>query len=147
MKIKCTGEYKPKVATDGSAGIDLYNNDRDFIILEGETYKINTKTSVEIPQGYVGLVIVRSGLGFKGLDLINSVGVIDSDYRGEVGAKVILHPNNNSPMPSTNAIEIRKGERFAQLVIVPYYKANLEFVDELTDTERGDGGFGSTGTL
>lgn len=147
MKIKCTGEYKPKVATDGAAGIDLYNNDRDFIVSEGQSHKINTKTSVEIPKGYVGLVIVRSGLGFKGLDLINSVGVIDSDYRGEIAVKVILHSNNNKPMYDKNVMVIKKGERFAQLVIVPYYKANLEFVDELTDTERGDGGFGSTGTL
>lgn len=146
MKVKCTGEYKPHTPLDGSAGIDLYNNDKDITIYEGQSYKINTKTSMEIPAGYVGLVFPRSGLGFKGLDLINSVGVIDENYRGEIMVKVILHPKGHSTMYSRNSMTIKVGERFAQIVIVPYHTAKLNFVKELSETNRGTDGLGSSGT-
>lgn len=85
----------------------------------------------------VGLVIIRSGLGFKGLALINSIGVIDEDYRGDIGVKVINH--------GQEYIIIRPGDRVAQMVIVPYIQVPIEPVEELEETERGANGFGSTG--
>lgn len=144
LKIKCWGEHKPKIMTDGSAGIDLYNNGNDVIIdpllSKVPWWTVETKTAVEIPEGYVGLVFVRSGHGFKGLDLINSCGVIDSDYRGEIGLKFVYH--------CKAGMMLKAGDRVAQLVIVPYFKpTEIEYVDELTETERGANGFGSTDNL
>ena len=154
LKIKCTGEHKPTRGSTSAAGIDLYNNDAHVAWLPQLVYieednavhhfdadykiRIDTKTHVEIPEGYVGLVFPRSGLGSKGLRLANSTGVIDSDYRGPI--IVVLEFNGERPF------KLCKGERFAQLVIVPHYVYEMEFVDELSDTERGEDGFGSTGT-
>lgn len=137
LKVKCDGENKPKTATSGSAGIDLYNNGEDEIISSSGYVTVQTKISVEIPDGYVGLVFVRSGIGFRGLDLINSCGVIDSDYRGEIGLRFINH--------SQEPILLKRGDRVAQLVIVPYLQSEIELVDNLSTTERGQNGFGSTG--
>ena len=93
---------------------------------------------MEIPEGYVGLVYARSGIACKrGLAPANKVGVIDSDYRGEI--LVALH--NHSDLPQT----IERGERIAQIVITPYLAVQFEQADTLTDTARGEGGFGSTG--
>lgn len=128
----------PVVATGGSAGLDLYNNSgEEFIVESGETAVINTYTRVAIPEGYVGLVVIRSGHGFRGLNLINSVGVIDSDYRGAIKAKVMN--------TSKDTITIQKEERFAQMIIVPYLRANIINTEYLGDTERGENGFNSTG--
>lgn len=142
MKInyKYVGIYEePKMQTDGSAGIDLVNNsESSFVILPNESVVIPTGMFIEIPKGYVGLLFVRSSLGFKqDLTLSNAVGVIDSDYRGEIKAKIINHS------PLTRIIE--KGERFCQLVIVPYLTPELVKVDELEKTKRNIGGMGSTG--
>ena len=94
---------------------------------------------MEIPEGYMGLIFARSGIASKrGLAPANKVGVVDSDYRGEF--MVALH--NHSDEPQT----VDVGERVAQLVITPYMTAAFKQVDELSDTERNDGGFGSTGT-
>ena len=94
---------------------------------------------MEIPAGLVGLIYARSGLASKrGLAPANKVGVIDSDYRGEI--MVALH--NHSDAPQT----VAAGERVAQIVFAPYYTAEFNLVDELSDTVRGEGGFGSTGT-
>lgn len=142
MKInyKYVGIYEePKMQTNGSAGIDLVNNsENSFVISPNESVVIPTGMFIEIPKGYVGLLFVRSSLGFKqDLTLSNAVGVIDSDYRGEIKAKIINHS------PLTRIIE--KGERFCQLVIVPYLKPELVKVDELEKTKRNIGGMGSTG--
>lgn len=138
LNVKCTGKHKPKCMTVGSAGIDLYNNGQDVTVHGYGTYEVKTMTAFEIPEGYVGLVFVRSGLGWKGLDLINSCGVIDSDYRGNIGLKFINH--------TETPIELKNGDRVAQIVIVPYFKATeLNFVEELSETARGANGFGSTG--
>ena len=100
---------------------------------------INTGLAFAIPEGLVGLVVARSSLGTKrGLAPANKVGVIDSDYRGEV--RVVLH--NHSSEPQT----IENGERIAQMLFVPYYFAEFALVEELSTTARGEGGFGSTGT-
>jgi len=129
----------PTYATPLSAGADLYNlPERDIVIPPRETVLIHTGIAVEIPEGYCGLIFARSGLATKrGLAPANKVGVIDADYRGEI--MVALHNH------SDNAATIAAGERVAQMVIVPFLRAEYKEVGELSDTERGEGGFGSTG--
>lgn len=139
VKYRYVGNYeKPKKQTVGSAGIDLFNNtDKDIAIEPGEYAIISTGFFVEIPEGYVGLLFARGSLGFKyGCTLTNSVGVIDCDYRGEVMAR-ITNISQESHM-------IKAGERCVQLVIMPIL--DTEYIEEeLSDTERGISGFGSTG--
>ena len=131
------------VPTRGSAyaaGYDLHAHIKDGVqnIPAGQTLKIGTGICVEIPDGYFGAVFARSGLATKrGLRPANCVGVIDSDYRGEI--IVALHNDSDS------VASILDGDRIAQLVIIPYLPVVFNEVDKLTDTERGDGGFGSTG--
>ena len=130
----------PTYGSKYAAGADLYACiDSAVSIQPGETHLIPTGLSMELPEGYAGLIYARSGLASKkGLAPANKVGVIDSDYRGEV--LVALH--NHSLTDSA----IEPGERIAQLVITPYVMGVFEEVSELSDTERGAGGFGSTGT-
>lgn len=130
----------PTYGSDGAAGCDLYACISESIsVLPGETVKIPTGISLEIPDGYVGLVFPRSGLSTKkGLAPANKVGVIDADYRGEI--IVVIY--NQSKVEQI----IEPNERIAQLAIVPYIKAEFNEVDELSETTRGTGGFGSTGT-
>ena len=137
LKIKTDGQI-PAYATEHSAGIDLYcKSDKDIIIKAKETVKIHTGIFVEIPEGYFGAVYPRSSTGVKKhLMLANTVGVIDSDYRGEL---MIFFYNYGEEQV------IENGDRLAQLVIQPYLSCDIEKVDELSDSERGDGGFGSTG--
>ncbi len=130
----------PTYGTAYSAGADLYAlSDAPIAIEAHKTTLVHTGIAVEIPEGYCGLIFARSGLASKrGLAPANKVGVIDADYRGEV--MVALHNH-------TDAIQaIEAGERIAQLVIVPFLKCEFELVDELSDTVRGVGGFGSTGS-
>lgn len=130
----------PTYGTQYSAGADLYALlENDVTIKPSETVLIHTGISLEIPEGYAGLIYARSGLASKkGLAPANKVGVVDSDYRGEV--MVALHNHGNSEQTVSN------GERIAQLVIAPFLKAEFNICDELSDTVRGEGGFGSTGT-
>ena len=130
----------PTYGSDYSAGADLYACiEKDIEIKPNETVFVHTGLAFEIPAGLVGLVYARSGLACKkGLAPANKVGVIDSDYRGEV--MVALH--NHSKVPQT----VAAGERVAQLVITPYIPAEFVETEELSDTVRGVGGFGSTGT-
>lgn len=141
MKIKVDNQkYLPEVKTEFSAGADLkVKTEKDIVVKPNESAEIHTGVYLEIPKGYVGLLFVRSSFGKKGLMLKNSVGVIDSDYRGEVIAQVINTSKRDIVLVDT--------ERFAQIVVVPCLslKDNLEVVDELEETERGEGGFGSTG--
>ena len=129
----------PTYGSAYSAGADLYAiADEDITIMPGETVLIHTGLSMEIPVGYVGLIYARSGLASKkGLAPANKVGVIDSDYRGEF--MVALH--NHSTISHT----VSHGERIAQLVLMPYLAAEFVETDSLSDTDRGAGGFGSTG--
>ena len=129
----------PTYGSEYSAGADLYALiDGAVEILPHETVFIHTGISVEIPEGYCGLVFARSSMGAKrGLAPANKVGVIDADYRGEI--MVTLH--NHSEKLAT----VEQGERIAQLAIVPFLKAEFEESNELSDTVRGAGGFGSTG--
>lgn len=129
------------VPTRGSkyaAGADLYSAENDLYIEDRQTVMIGTGIAMEIPEGYVGLVYARSGLACKeGLAPANKVGVIDSDYRGEI--KVALY--NQSGQKKL----VKKGERIAQIVIVPFLAPEFTEVSELDETDRGEGGFGSTG--
>lgn len=129
----------PTYGTQYSAGADLYAClDSVITINPGETVFIPTGIAMEIPIGYAGFVYARSGLACKkGLAPANKVGVIDADYRGEI--MVALHNHSNI------ALDIDSNERIAQLVIAPFLTAQFEEVNELKDTVRGEGGFGSTG--
>ncbi len=130
----------PSYATDFAAGCDLYSSSGEKISFNpGETKLIKTGIAMEIPLGYAGLIYARSGLATKrGLAPANKVGVIDSDYRGEI--MVALHNHTNEVK------EIDPYERIAQLVITPYVKGLFNEVDDLNETKRGENGFGSTGT-
>lgn len=131
----------PFYGTEFSAGADLCAcMEQPIEILPGRTEFIKTGLAVEIPVGYVGLVYARSGLACKkGMAPANKVGVIDSDYRGEV--VIALH--NHSEQKAM----IKPGERVAQMVITPYVYAEYEEAEKLDETGRGQGGFGSTGRL
>ena len=130
----------PKYGSEFSAGADLYALlDGEVVILPNETKLIRTGLAMEIPVGYAGLIYARSGLATKrGLAPANKVGVIDSDYRGEL--MVALH--NHGTTPRT----VEPGDRVAQFLVMPVITAQFIEVDSLDETERGAGGFGSTGT-
>ena len=129
----------PTYGTDYSAGADLYMTDDTVTVAPHSTVMLHTGLSVEIPEGYCGLVFARSSMGAKrGLAPANKVGVIDSDYRGEIMVALLNH--------SDSAVTVGAGERIAQLVIMPYVAASFIECEDLSDTERGSGGFGSTGT-
>lgn len=140
LKIKKLDEraHIPTYGTVDSAGADLYAVlNEEISVNPGETIIISTGLAMAIPKGYVGLIYARSSLGTKkGLAPANKVGVIDSDYRGEI--KVVLYNQSN------NIQVISPQERIAQIVITPYIQVNFEETDELNETERGEGGFGST---
>ncbi len=133
------GASLPTYGTELAAGADLYAlTGADVVIAPHTTALVHTGLAVEIPEGYAGLIFARSGLATKrGLAPANKVGVIDADYRGEI--MVALHNHGDSEA------KIEGGERVAQLCIVPFLKAEFTLVDELSSTERGAGGFGSTG--
>lgn len=129
----------PTYGSEYAAGADLYACNTEKITIEShKTVLVPTGLSMEIPEGYAGLIYARSGIASKrGLAPANKVGVVDSDYRGEV--MVALH--NHSDIDA----EIDVNERIAQLVIAPFLKVEFNETNELSDTVRGEGGFGSTG--
>ncbi len=133
------GAQIPHYGSEGAAGADLHAcSDAEIQIQPGQTAFVPTGIAMEIPRGYAGLIYARSGLACKsGLAPANKVGVIDSDYRGEV--LVALH--NHSDQMRT----VAPGERIAQLVITPVLTPSFAVVDTLEDTQRSAGGFGSTG--
>lgn len=143
LKIKKVNENAiiPKRATGGSAGLDLCACiDEPLTILGGGTAVIPTGLAIELPnENYGAFVFARSGLSIKhGIGLLNSVGVVDSDYRGEIKIGVINQIQEE--------YTIMPGERIAQLVIMPVSNMPVQEVEEINDTVRGSGGFGSTGT-
>ena len=129
----------PKRATDGSAGYDLSACvEQPLTVAAGKRVLIPTGIAAALPENTVGLVFGRSGLGIKhGLVPSNAVGVIDSDYRGEISVGLSNH--------SESDYTIQPGERIAQLVILPVLTPDIEETEELSETERSSGGFGSTG--
>ena len=145
MEIKIQKLYEdaeiPTYGSALSAGMDLYAHlgEHEMLLIKPhETIKVGTGIAVEPPVGYFGAVFARSGLATKqGLRPANCVGICDWDYRGEY--IVALHNDSEEEK------EIRNGDRIAQLVFLPYIIGEIKVVDELSNTERGDGGFGSTG--
>ena len=133
----------PTYGTPFAAGADLYALPYgDIEIKSGETVLVHIGIALQIPDGYAGFIFARSGIATKrGLAPANKVGVIDSDYRGEI--KVALHNHNISG----EALSVESGERIAQISIVPYLKAEFEETDNLEETDRGEKGFGSTGAF
>ncbi len=130
----------PSYGTEFSAGADIYALlDEDSVTINpGETYLVHTGIAIEIPKGYAGFVFARSGLSTKkGLAPANKVGVIDCDYRGEIMTPLY----NQSSKPQT----IENGERIAQIVFMPYIKADFQGAQNLDESDRSTGGFGSTG--
>lgn len=124
----------PAYANSGDAGLDLYA--ACGALVTGETVLIPTGVAVAVPDGYVGLVCPRSGLSKHGVTVANAPGVVDSGYRGEVTVR----------LTTTSApYEVFRGDRIAQLLVIPILRPEVNFVDRLDDTERGANGFGSTG--
>ena len=138
MKIKfkklSPSAVVPRKAHASDAGFDLTCT--RYEVTNGELFTYHTDIAVEIPDGYVGLLFPRSSIYKQDLFLTNSVGVIDSGYRGEVTAKF---------RPHLFAKPYDKGDRVAQMIIMPYPHVDFVEVDELSDSDRGDGGYGSTG--
>lgn len=144
IKVKKLNERAilPTYGSEDAACADLYaiidTPTKSVEIKPHETYFVSTGISMEIPKGYVGLIYPRSGLSCKrGLSLANCVGVIDSDYRGEIKVALVNHSNE--------ICKIEDAERCSQIAFQPSMKWDFHQVDELSDTERGEGGFGSTG--
>lgn len=132
------GAKEPCYGSEGAAGVDIYyNGSVPVTIGPGSLAELETYLAVEIPNGNFGMLVVRSGYGWRGLSMLNSVGIIDCDYRGEIGIKLVNHGHE--------IITIEPGVRVAQMIIVPFKRVDLERVAGLGDTERGTGGFGSTG--
>lgn len=129
----------PQYMTAQAAGLDLTAAmDAEVVLQPGDRAAIGTGLALELPPGYEGQVRPRSGLAIKhGVTVVNAPGTIDADYRGHVMVLVINH--------GREPVRIAPGERIAQLVIAPFVQARIEVVDELGETERGAGGFGSTG--
>jgi len=142
MKLKILNKSSnplPEYATEGSAGMDIRHNiEYDFTIMPGMRLTVPTGLYFEIPNGYEAQIRPRSGLAAKyGITVLNSPGTIDSDYRGEI--KVILRNTGTEP------VKFAAGERIAQDVFAPVLRVETEEIEVLTDTDRGIGGFGSTG--
>lgn len=129
----------PYYATEGAAAVDLHACiDAPMTIPAGGRVLVPTGLAVAIPQGYVGILAVRSSMGVRrGITLSNGIGVIDSDYRGPLGIGL----QNTTAEP----YDVQPGDRIAQLMVVPVAHPALELVEDLPDTVRGEGGFGSTG--
>lgn len=138
VKIQVVGTNVPTYATAGDAGADLVSAE-DVRIPAHQRVLVKTGIKIAIPEGYVGLIHPRSGLALKhGITVLNTPGTIDAGYRGEIGVILL----------NTGALdfEVKAGDRIAQLVIQKVETAEFEIVDALIDTDRGEGGFGSTGS-
>ncbi len=128
----------PTYAKPGDAGADLYSIS-ELVLAPGERALVKTGIAIALPNGYVGLVHPRSGLGLKnGISVVNTPGTIDAGYRGEIGVVLINHDLKES-------FQVKKGDRIAQLVIQKVENAQFKMVDQLPESERATGGYGSTG--
>lgn len=137
MRYRATGK-KPAYANAFATGMDLpFMNEEAVELHTGEHTEVFTGVHVELPRGTFGLVAIRSGLGRKGLMLSNGIGIIDEDYRGEIRIPLYYH--------GIEPLRLEPGERVAQMVIIPYVQADLQWSEDLSDTKRGQEGFGSSG--
>lgn len=140
MKIKplVNNFIKPEYKRDLSGGLDIYFQ-TDVILNPNQVNKIPLGFAAEVPEGYVALLLPRSSVGINGIGLRNTVGVIDADYRGEWLAFITLDSICDKP------ITFKRGERALQALIVPFSRVAIELTDTLSETGRGDTGFGGTG--
>ena len=140
MKIKPLVDnfIKPEYKRELSGGMDIYLQ-QDVTLNVGADNVINLGFAAEVPEGHIAMLLPRSSTGMKGIALRNTVGIIDADYRGEWIAHITLDPLCDKP------IAYKRGERILQAVIVPFNKVEIELSDTLSQTGRGDTGFGGTG--
>jgi dUTP pyrophosphatase len=138
-KLRPNAASLPAYMTPNAAGMDLYADlDEDIVLQPGARSLLPTGIALALPHGYEAQIRPRSGLALRhGITLVNSPGTIDQDYRGEIGIIMVNHGRE----PFT----VRNGERIAQMVFAPIARAELQVVDDLDETERGEGGFGHTG--
>ena len=135
--INYKADYKPSFQTPQSAGCDLQSSE-DVTLSPGEWKAISTGLFMEMPNNMVALVCPRSGLSLKhGVSVLNAPGVIDSDFRGEIKVILVNH--------SSTEYSIKKGDRIAQILFTEIHQPTFVSADKLSDTQRGSGGFGSTG--
>ena len=144
LKLKPLVEnfLKPEYKSEYSAGFDIYLQN-DVTLTIGEHNIINLGFASEIPQGYVALLLPRSSFGIKGGQVRNTIGVIDSDYRGEWIAHITV--DNDGSNKLGDKLEYKRGDRILQCLLVPVGNMPIKLSDTLSDTNRGAGGFGSTG--
>jgi dUTP pyrophosphatase len=142
LKVKRVGRRGPPLpppsyATDAAAGLDL-RADEACTLAPGERRLVPTGIAVELPPGHEGQVRPRSGLALRhGIGMVNAPGTIDPDYRGELGVLLVNH--------GREPFQVQRGERIAQLVVAPFTRVGVEVLEDLSETGRGQGGFGSTG--
>jgi dUTP pyrophosphatase len=138
VDVPITADRLPSYARPGDAGADLHSTE-DVVLAPGERASVGTGVAVALPEGHAGFVVPRSGLAFRhGITVVNAPGTIDAGYRGEIRVALL---NTDS----RETYRVSAGDRIAQLVIVPVVQARFTAVDELPESVRGTGGFGSTG--
>lgn len=126
----------PTYATEGSAAFDLHSTE-DICLYPNAVTKVPTGVAIELPKNTYGAVAPRSGLASKGITVMNAPGIVDMDYRGEVC--VLLYNTTEE------RVKVKVGDRVAQMLVLPYFKVEFEEVEELSETVRGEGGFGHSG--
>ncbi|MBV7272632.1 dUTP diphosphatase [Clostridium sp. PL3] len=139
LKVKRINEEArmPEYAHEGDAGLDLFSVD-DLVILPGESKLVKTGIQIELPKETEAQIRPRSGLALKNqITVLNTPGTIDEGYRGEIGVILINHGKQE--------FHVEKGMKIAQMVVKPVFRVTIKEIEELTDTSRGEGGFGSTG--
>lgn len=133
---------KPEYKTEYSAGMDIYLQE-DTTLVIGADNVIHLGFAAEIPEGYAAILLPRSSAGMKGISLRNTAGVIDSDYRGEWIAHIVIDQNQDNAL--LDEWHYKRGDRIIQCLIVPVKKVDIELTESVSVTARGNGGFGSTG--
>lgn len=133
---------KPEYKTEYSAGMDIYLQE-DVTLVIGADNVIHLGFAAEVPEGYAAILLPRSSAGMKGISLRNTAGVIDSDYRGEWIAHIVVDQNQDNAL--LDEWHYKRGDRIIQCLIVPVKKVDIELTESISVTARGDGGFGSTG--
>ena len=133
---------KPEYKTEYSAGMDIYLQE-DVTLVIGADNVIHLGFAAEVPEGYAAILLPRSSAGMKGISLRNTAGVIDSDYRGEWIAHVVIDQNQDNAL--LDEWHYKRGDRIIQCLIVPVKKVDIELTESVSVTARGNGGFGSTG--
>jgi dUTP pyrophosphatase len=133
---------KPEYKTEYSAGMDIYLQE-DATLIIGADNVIHLGFAAEVPEGYAAILLPRSSAGMKGISLRNTAGVIDSDYRGEWIAHIVIDQNQDNAL--LDEWHYKRGDRIIQCLIVPVKKVDIELTESVSVTARGNGGFGSTG--